>query len=151
MKRNHVFLFISFLVLLCFSACAPQATGGDAFNIPGGTGQPDDSDLWTVDGTAAPLRSVVVVSAVELREGKYISTISLFVQDSIFQKEILVNGQRDGFDIGWDSTNKQVKITIQDNVQIAQAEIVFQSGSEKLATCQVAIDQQVNISGDCTW
>jgi len=143
------------LALVFLAACAPQTAQSQSegpFSLPtqGGTVLPGDP-LMDIDAVITVVKSRIVVSMVELSEGAYLSTVTLFVPAELLEAEVFVNGEKDALLVVNDPTAGTMTLSLFAMQPTSQANITFVTGDELLASCTIEVNQSIEISGDCGW
>jgi hypothetical protein len=144
------------VIALLLAACAPAAdsTPSDGpFPAPtqGGTMLADSAALWQEELLVTVEKSRIVISMVEFSDGIYISTITMFVPPELLDAEVSVNGEKDALLVVKDPAANTLKLSLFAMQPASQVSITFVVGDELLATCNVAVADAVQLSGDCGW
>lgn len=146
---------LALLILCVMAACAPQTAQSQAegvFAVPNqsGTILPGD-DLMDIDAVVTVVKSRIVVSMVELNEGAYLSTVTLFVPPELLDADIFVNGEKDALLVVNDPAAGTMKLSLFAMDPTSKADITFIKGEELLASCSLEVGDTIQISGDCGW
>ena len=113
---------------------------------------PDAGTFVDPNSIAAPTRdeTMVIVNSVEFDADIRISSIGLIVPATLENTEISLNGEVVGTDVV-KTQEQQVTIEIPEALRADSLEIGFISAGENVAVCLLALAEDLELSGDCSW
>jgi hypothetical protein len=141
--------YIFFAIFVFFLTSCGQSAADDSL-LPGTTGTLAQADLLENPEGSLP-KPAVVVSLVELSDGQYISNLTLFLNEELYNAEIYINGQNDVAAIEKIASDRKVNIGLFALPLENEITITFKSGEDLLATCKITVAGSVQLNGDCGW